>query len=162
QNARVPRGQAQRSLLLGGDVGLLAQGGRMGPEVLWLFVAGTVGALALLGMAAQRDRHVAHISRRYVERRPSRAALLIFGLLLSTALIVIATIVNDTLTLAVQREAVAQVGRIDEEISSDRGGELGLGLFPLSVAAQVQARLKGNTRVSGVAAALLVDQTLTV
>jgi len=132
----------------------------MGPEALWLIAASAVTALAILGVVTQRDRHLAHISRRYVERRPARAILIIFGLLLSTALIVIATIVNDTLTLAVQREAVAQVGRIDEEISSDIGGELGL--FPTSVAAHVQARLEGNTQVSGVAAALLVNQTLTV
>ena len=86
----------------------------MGPEALWLIAASAVIALVLLGMVTQRDRHLTHISRRYVERRPTRAILIIVGLLLSTALIVIATIVNDTLTLAVQREAVAQVGRIEE------------------------------------------------
>lgn len=132
----------------------------MGPEALWLIAASAVIALVLLGMVTQRDRHLTHISRRYVERRPTRAILIIVGLLLSTALIVIATIVNDTLTLAVQREAVAQVGRIDEEISSSSGGELRL--FPESVAAQTQARLEGDSRVSGVMGALLVNQTLTV
>ncbi|MGE5334721.1 MAG: ABC transporter permease [Nitrososphaerota archaeon] len=132
----------------------------MGPEVFWLIAASAVGVLAILGVAARRDRHLAHISQRYVQRRPARAILIIFGLLLSTALIVIATIVSDTLTLAVQREAVAQVGRIDEEISSDTGGELRL--FPESVAAQVRADLNGSRQVSGVAAALLVNQTLTV
>lgn len=132
----------------------------MGPDVLWLVVASAIGVLVILGVVAQHDRHLTHISRRYVQRRPTRAILIIFGLLLSTALIVIATIVSDTLTLAVQREAVAQVGRIDEEIS--RGSSGGLGLFPESVAAQVQARLNGNTQVSGLAAALLVNQTLTV
>lgn len=132
----------------------------MGPQALWIITVSAVTALTVLAGMTLSNEYLAHVSLRYVQKRPTRATLIICGLLLSMALIVTATIISDTLTLAVQREAVAQVGRVDEEISSDNSSDLGL--FPSSVAAKAQARLAGDTQVSGITGALLVNQTLTV
>jgi putative ABC transport system permease protein len=131
----------------------------MASGLIWLVVVVAVGLLAGLGVLARRDPHLARISRRHLKRRPARALIIIFGLLLATVLIVTATVVSDTLTLAVQREAVARVGRVDEAIS---GGTGGLGVFPADVGAQVQAHLAGDKRVSGIASALLVPEMLVV
>ena len=131
----------------------------MPPEALVLAVALALVSLAGLSLLALRDKQLVRISRRYLERRPGRALLIILGLLPATALIVTALVVSDTLTLAVQRAAVAQVGRVDEEISRDSGG---LAVFPQAIAAGVQARLRSDERKSGVMAALLVDQTLVI
>ena len=59
----------------------------------------------------------------------------------------------------VQRAAVAQVGRIDEEITRDAGG---LALFPEDVGTDLRLRTQNNNLVSGVMAGLLVDQTLVI
>ncbi|HEV2238920.1 MAG TPA: ABC transporter permease, partial [Ktedonobacterales bacterium] len=112
------------------------------------------GALALLAVLRP---HLARIGLRNMPRRPLRAALIVFGLMLATMFIAAAFAVDDTITLAVKTIAVFNLGRVDEEVVGRSGR---LALYSTAVASDVERALANNPHVAGIAPALVVPNVL--
>ncbi|HLZ22509.1 MAG TPA: FtsX-like permease family protein [Ktedonobacterales bacterium] len=112
-----------------------------------------VAATVILTLLAVRRPHLARIGLRNARRRRARTLLIVAGLMLSTTFIAAALAVDDTISLAVKTIAVFNLGRVDEDVL---GGAGSLHLFPASVGGDVTQALAGDTRVAGVAPALVV------
>jgi putative ABC transport system permease protein len=91
----------------------------------------SVAFAAAMGVAAAfalRNRVFLKLSLRNVRRRPGRAALIVAGLMLGTAIIAAAFNTGDTMTHTVRSTVLTSLGNIDEVISV-KGAETQATLF---------------------------------
>ena len=83
---------------------------------LGLLVA-VVAILFFLFLAGLRQPVMAKLGMRSIPRRPTQSILIVFGLTLSTIIIVSALAIGDTLNYSVQWHAIKSYGKIDEIIA---------------------------------------------
>jgi len=83
---------------------------------LGLLVA-VVAILLFLFLAGLRQPVMAKLGMRSIPRRPTQSILIVFGLTLSTVIIVSALAIGDTLNYSVQWHAIKSYGKIDEIIA---------------------------------------------
>src|SRR5512143_1828286 len=83
---------------------------------LGLLIA-VVAVLVFLFLAGLRQPVMAKLGMRNIPRRPSQSILIVFGLTLSTVIIVSALAIGNTLDYSVQWHAIKSYGKIDEIIA---------------------------------------------
>ena len=83
---------------------------------LGLLIA-VVAILLFLFLAGLRQPVMAKLGMRSIPRRPTQSILIVFGLTLSTVIIVSALAIGDTLNYSVQWHAIKSYGKIDEIIA---------------------------------------------
>jgi len=76
-----------------------------------------VGALAVLGVFALRNRVFVRLGVRNVRRRPARSALIVTGLMLGTAIVAAALATGDTMSHTIRQSSLAALGETDEVVS---------------------------------------------
>ena len=76
-----------------------------------------VAILVFLFLAGLRQPVMAKLGMRNIPRRPTQSILIVFGLTLSTVIIVSALTIGDTLNYSVQWHAIKSYGKIDEIIA---------------------------------------------
>jgi putative ABC transport system permease protein len=76
-----------------------------------------VSILLFLFLAGLRQPVMAKLGMRNIPRRPTQSILIVFGLTLSTAIIVSALAIGDTLNNSVQWHAIKSYGTIDEIVA---------------------------------------------
>src|SRR5687768_10486819 len=82
------------------------------------FALGAVGvALCILAIRAWRWPVFLRLGVRQLPRRPAQTALIVAGLMLSTALVAASLATGDTITRAIRTAAVAELGRLDEVVT---------------------------------------------
>ena len=91
-------------------------------SVAFAAVMGVVVALAL------GNRIFLRLGLRNIQRRPGRAALIVAGLMLGTAIVTAAFNTGDTMTNTIRSTALTALGNIDEVISVE-GAETGATAF---------------------------------
>jgi putative ABC transport system permease protein len=132
-------------------------------------------ALAGLGVRAWLWPVFFRLGVRQLPRRPAQTALIVAGLMLSTALVMASLSTGDTITHSLRAAAVAELGRLDEIITYDdpaasggpaaAGGPLGPStFFPADVYDRLAQRLAEEPAaardVAGVAPVLWLDCTM--
>lgn len=127
-----------------------------GHGLLKPLLVAVLAALALLLFFGLHTPHLLRIGLRNVPRRPLRTLLIVFGLMLSTSFVAASLAVDDTITQAVRTIAVFNLGRVDEDVTSSTR----LGVYPAYYGRAVVRSLAHDSRVAGVAPALLVDNLL--
>ena len=80
-------------------------------------LAAVVAILLFLFLAGLRQPVMAKLGMRSIPRRPTQSILIVFGLTLSTIIIVSALAIGDTLNTSVQWHAIKSYGNIDEIIA---------------------------------------------
>nr|MBA3823939.1 hypothetical protein [Ktedonobacterales bacterium] len=118
-----------------------------------VIIAALIALAALVALGIWQP-HLARIALRNVPRRPSRTALIIFGLMFATLFSAASLAVEDTVLIAIKSVAVFNLGKIDEDVTTSRGGALHL--YPDRIGPQVQGTLATTSTVIGVAPALVV------
>ncbi len=83
---------------------------------LGLLIA-VVAILLFLFLAGLRQPVMAKLGMRSIPRRPTQSILIVFGLTLSTIIIVSALAIGDTLNNSVQWHAIKSYGKIDEIVA---------------------------------------------
>ena len=83
---------------------------------LGLLIA-VVAILLFLFLAGLRQPVMAKLGMRSIPRRPTQSILIVFGLTLSTVIIVSALAIGDTLNYSVRWHAIKSYGKIDEIIA---------------------------------------------
>jgi len=148
-------------------------------------VAAILGALAAvllacLAILARRATLLRKLGTRNVARRPLRAGLVVFGLMLSTTVVGTALGTGDTITHTLQAMVSQSLGSVDEVVVlSAPGGRLlqqvrevarpgigalagaNLSFFPEAEVARVRTAAEGSTAIAGLAPAI-VDQVTVV
>ncbi|MGH2353724.1 MAG: hypothetical protein ACRDJN_19140, partial [Chloroflexota bacterium] len=74
-------------------------------------------ALAALGVRAWRWPVFLRLGVRQLPRRPFQTALIVTGLMLSTALVAASLATGDTISHALRAAAVNEIGRLDEVVT---------------------------------------------
>jgi putative ABC transport system permease protein len=82
-----------------------------------VLLGAVVAILLLLFVAGLRQPLMAKLGMRNIPRRPTQSILIVFGLTLSTTIIVSALAIGDTLNNSVQWHAIKSYGKIDEIIA---------------------------------------------
>ncbi len=117
---------------------------------LGALLAGVALVLVLLGLRPL----LARLAARNIERRKTRVAIVIAGLLIGTAIISSSLVVGDTLRYIFVQDVYARLGAIDELITNEFNGNLYS--FPQTYYAQIAANLRqAGAPVDGVAPMLL-------
>ncbi|HLB27054.1 MAG TPA: FtsX-like permease family protein [Dehalococcoidia bacterium] len=80
--------------------------------------------LGLIGILALRQPVLFRLSARYVARRAGRAALIVTGLMLATAIIAAALTTGDTMRHTIRSEVLTGLGNIDEVISTQEESDV--------------------------------------
>ncbi len=80
-------------------------------------LAAVVAILLFLFLAGLRQPVMAKLGMRSIPRRPTQSILIVFGLTLSTVIIVSALAIGDTLNNSVQWHAIKSYGNIDEIVA---------------------------------------------
>lgn len=144
-------------------------------RIMVVLLGGALAVAALLGSLALRHRILLALALRNVPRRRAQTALIVGGLMLSTAIISSSFTTGDTMAFSTRSVIAASLGRVDEIILTRSGydeahlGPDGLpgvtsGYFPASTYAQLRPRLAAIPGVAGVTPAIseavsLVDAT---
>jgi len=117
--------------------------------------------LAVVAVFALRNRVFFRLGVRNARRRPGRAALIVAGLMLGTAIITASFATGDTMSSSIRSSAIAAFGRTDEAVGA-KGliGELAVGTgapryFPQSDAGRVAAAGRASGLVRAVAPVLV-------
>ena len=142
--------------LFGIPVGSLA-------EVLAVLV---VVLLAVVAVFALRNRVFFRLGVRNARRRRGRAALIVAGLMLGTAIITASFATGDTMSSSIRSSAIAALGRTDEVVgakgltASLAVGSVGTGTryFPQSDVERVAAAGRASGLVRAVAPVLVWGQ----
>ncbi len=101
-----------------------------------LFAAGA--ALGVLALRAWRWPVFLRLGLRQLPRRPAQTALIVAGLMLSTALVTASLATGDTITHAIRAAAVTELGRLDQVVTysapagSQQGAPPGAGGDPFA------------------------------
>ena len=82
-----------------------------------VFSAASAAAMGVVAALALRNRVFLKLSLRNIQRRPGRAALIVVGLMLGTAIVAAAFNTGDTMTHTVRSTVLTSLGNIDEVIS---------------------------------------------
>ncbi len=125
-------------------------------------VLGVVLVIALAGVAALalRNRVFLRLGIRNVRRRRGRAALIVTGLMLGTAIITAALATGDTMSQSIRSSALTALGKTDEVVAA-KGIEAALGVqggagtgtryFPQGYADRIDRSAQASGLVAGVA-----------
>src|SRR5262245_12080996 len=138
--------------------------------------AAALGAVALvlgtLAVRAWRWPVFLRLGVRQLPRRPAQTALIVCGLMLSTALVTASLTTGDTITHAIRSAAVGELGRLDQVVTfSPTARPVGAGdpfagtiFFPPEVAARVAEGAQSDPAlrrdVEGVTPAIWLGCTL--
>ena len=123
-----------------------------------------LGALAVLGVFALRNRVFVRLGVRNVRRRPARSALIVTGLMLGTAIVAAALATGDTMSHTIRQSSLTALGETDEVVSvAGAEAELMSGeveaaavrYFPEGHYREIAAALEGSDLVDGVAPAVI-------
>jgi putative ABC transport system permease protein len=117
-----------------------------------------VVALAVIGSFAVRHRIVLRLGFRNMSRRRGRAALIVAGLMLGTAIITAALATGDTMSHTIRSVAISALGRTDEVIApkgigaafSTQTAGTGSRYFPQRYVDRVAKAAHGSGLVAGV------------
>ena len=137
-------------------------------RLTFLFLVVFVVGAVILAFLALRDRASLKMAARNIPRRRARAALIVAGLTLATALFSAAFTTGDTPTNSLRAQALENIGRVDvvvkaEQPNEDSGAAFGPGAgvavapearekyFDGSLVGKVRGRLSGNGNVLGIA-----------
>ena len=116
------------------------------------FLAITIG----VGTFAALNRIVMKVGVRNIPRRPSQTALILVGLMLSTLIISASLGTGDTINHSISSLVSNRLGEIDEILTADLGGELGLAggrpYFPADTLDTLRERLSGYEKIDGLLA----------
>src|SRR3954471_12643890 len=116
-------------------------------------------ALAAIAALALRNRILLRLGVRNVRRRKGRAALIVTGLMLGTAIITAALATGDTMSHTIRSVAVSALGRTDEVVAAKgigatfATGSAGTGsrYFPQGYAGRIARAAAGSGLVAAVA-----------
>jgi len=86
--------------------------------------AAFVAVLVFVAFLALRQPVLFRLSARYVARRTGRAALIVTGLMLATAIIAAALTTGDTMRHTIRSEVLTGLGNIDEVISTQEESDV--------------------------------------
>ena len=86
--------------------------------------AAFVAVLVFVAFLALRQPVLFRLSARYVARRAGRAALIVTGLMLATAIIAAALTTGDTMRHTIRSEVLTGLGNIDEVISTQEESDI--------------------------------------
>ena len=116
--------------------------------------------LAFLTFIALRDPILVRMAMRNVRRRPTRAALIVVGLMLATAIISAAFTTGDSITFSIKRNATDSLRMLDEFIRVDEDSDVWEEKavpdeFPQAVFEQIREALEADPDVDGVVPALV-------
>jgi putative ABC transport system permease protein len=122
-----------------------------------------VVALAVIGSFAARHRIVLRLGLRNMSRRRGRAALIVAGLMLGTAIITAALATGDTMSHTIRSVAISALGRTDEVIAakgigaafSTQSAGTGSRYFPQRFVVRVAKAAEGSGLVAGVEPAIV-------
>jgi putative ABC transport system permease protein len=122
-----------------------------------------VVALAIIGGLAARHRIVLRLGLRNMSRRRGRAALIVAGLMLGTAIITAALATGDTMSHTIRSVAISALGRTDEVIAakgigaafSTQSAGTGSRYFPQRYVVRVAKAAQGSGLVAGVEPAIV-------
>jgi putative ABC transport system permease protein len=122
-----------------------------------------VVALAVIGGFAARHRIVLRLGLRNMSRRRGRAALIVAGLMLGTAIITAALATGDTMSHTIRSVAISALGRTDEVIAakgigaafSTQSAGTGTGYFPQRYVVRVAKAARASGLVAGVEPAIV-------
>jgi putative ABC transport system permease protein len=122
-----------------------------------------VVALAVIGSFAVRHRIVLRLGLRNMSRRRGRAALIVAGLMLGTAIITAALATGDTMSHTIRSVTISALGRTDEVIAakgigaafSTQSAGTGSRYFPQRYVARVAKATEGTGLVAGVEPAIV-------
>ena len=120
-------------------------------------------ALAVIGGSAARHRIVLRLGLRNMSRRRGRAALIVAGLMLGTAIITAALATGDTMSQTIRSVAISALGPTDEVVAAKGIGAqfatessgTGTRYFPQSYAVRVAKAAEGSGLVAGVEPAIV-------
>src|SRR5207244_1445848 len=116
-------------------------------------------ALAVVATLALRNRIFLRLGVRNLSRRRGRAALIVTGLMLGTAIITAALATGDTMSQTIRSIAVSALGRTDEVVAPKGIGTVfatgnagtGARYFPESYAVRIAKAASGSGLVASVA-----------
>ena len=124
-----------------------------------------LGAFAVitLGVAilAVRNRLFLKLGLRNIPRRRAQSMLIIFGLMLSTVIVTSAFAAGDTFSYSIRGSAVANLGMVDEIVTSsklkhEQSGGAQLPPLTARVVTQVHSALAAGNTVDGITPALIL------
>ncbi|MGZ4307926.1 MAG: ABC transporter permease [Gaiellaceae bacterium] len=121
------------------------------------------GALAVTAIFAARHRIILRLGLRNMSRRRGRAALIVVGLMLGTAIITAALATGDTMSQTIRSVAISALGRTDEVVAAKGiGAEFATQssgtstrYFPQRYAVRVARAAEGSGLVAGVEPAIV-------
>ena len=123
-------------------------------DVVWV-VALVASALVGVAVLALSSRLTARLAGRNLARRRRRAAIIVLGLLVGTAIISSSLVVGDTLKYVFLEDAYTRLGAVDETVADSLNGNL----YPFDASLYPQLRAALGSRgspIDGIAPTLIL------
>ncbi|HET8626329.1 MAG TPA: FtsX-like permease family protein [Thermomicrobiales bacterium] len=126
--------------------------------IMVALLAITAVCLSAVAFTAWRNRTMFWVGVRNVPRRRAQTVLIVFGLMLATAIIASALTIGDTLTYSIKQQVYDRMGAIDLTVVKGREEQGAVvreqgpaGYFDRATYQTVRARLAGDPAIDGLA-----------